>query len=72
MLRANQLIADDLELEVVLRRIVQAAQELVDARYAAQGVIGPEGGLIEFVHTPASPRTPWRASVPLRRARARR
>ena len=50
LLRANQLIAGDLSLEVVLRRIVQAAQELVGARYAALGVIGPEGGLIEFVH----------------------
>jgi GAF domain-containing protein len=51
LLRANQLITGDLTLEVVLRRIVQAAQELVGARYAALGVIGPEGGLIEFVHT---------------------
>jgi len=44
LLRATQLITGDLALDVLLRRIVRAAQELIGARYAALGVIGPEGG----------------------------
>ena len=51
LLRANQLIVTDLTLPVVLRRIVEAARELVGARYAALGVISPAGALAEFVHT---------------------
>jgi signal transduction histidine kinase len=41
----------DLSLPVVLRRIVESARELVNARYCALGVIGPDGRLSEFVHT---------------------
>ncbi len=44
-------IAAGIELKATLRRIIQAAAELADAKYAALGVIGPEGTLIEFVHT---------------------
>jgi signal transduction histidine kinase len=51
LLSANQLIITDLALPVVLRRIVEAARDLVGARYAALGVISPSGGLSEFVHT---------------------
>ncbi len=43
-------VAAGLELGATLRRIVQAAVELVDATYGALGVIGPGGGLGEFVH----------------------
>jgi signal transduction histidine kinase len=50
LLRANQLVIGDLDLPAVLRRIVEAARELVGARYAALGVIAPAGGLAEFVH----------------------
>ena len=50
LLAANQTIISDLELPVVLRRIVQAACELVHARYGALGVLAPDGGLAEFVH----------------------
>jgi two-component system, NarL family, sensor histidine kinase DevS len=50
LLAANQLITVDLTLPAVLRHIVEAASELIDARYAALGVIGPDGGLSEFVH----------------------
>jgi len=42
-------IGSDLELESVLRRIVEAAVHLVDARYGALGVIGDDGRLAEFV-----------------------
>jgi len=51
LLRANQLIIGDLGLATVLRRIVEAARELVGARYAALGVISPGGGLAEFIHS---------------------
>ena len=50
LLRANQTITAGLSLPVVLRRIADAARELVGARYAALGVLAPEGGLAEFVH----------------------
>ena len=42
-------IGSDLELESVLRRIVEAAVQLVDARYGALGVIGEDGQLAEFI-----------------------
>jgi signal transduction histidine kinase len=50
LLRANQLITGRLSLADVLRGIVEAAQELVGARYTALGVIAPDGGLAEFIH----------------------
>ncbi|TIC83250.1 GAF domain-containing sensor histidine kinase [Nocardioides sp. GY 10113] len=50
LLRANRSVIGDLSLSSVLRRIVEAACELVDAEYGALGVISPEGGLDEFIH----------------------
>ena len=44
-------IAQDVDLPVVLQRIVEAAAALVDAEYAALGVIGDNQFLSEFVHT---------------------
>ncbi len=55
LLRASQMVTHDLALPVVLRRIVEAARDLVGARYAALGVISPIGGLSEFVHTGMPP-----------------
>jgi len=49
LLRANQGLIEELELPVVLRRIVEAAVELVGAGYGALGVIAPEGGLEQFI-----------------------
>ena len=52
LLDAVVAVGSDLNLEVVLRRIVEAAVNLVDARYGALGVIGEddEGKLLaEFV-----------------------
>lgn len=43
-------VAAGLEIGATLRRIVQAAVELVDATYGALGVLDPDGGLAEFVH----------------------
>jgi signal transduction histidine kinase len=49
LLEAVVAISSDLELESVLRRIVEAAVHLVDARYGALGVIGEDERLTEFV-----------------------
>src|SRR3569833_3422672 len=49
LLEAVVSIEGDLELETVLRRIVEAATTLVDARYGALGVIGPDHRLSRFV-----------------------
>jgi signal transduction histidine kinase len=44
-----------LELDSTLQRIVQAAVQLVGARYGALGVVGRRGGLSEFVYVGISP-----------------
>jgi signal transduction histidine kinase len=43
-------VSTGLNLDVTLRRIVEAATELVDAQYGALGVLGPDGNLVAFVH----------------------
>ena len=50
LLGANRAIVGDLSLPTVLRRIVEAARDLVGAQYAALGVIGDDGLLEEFIH----------------------
>jgi signal transduction histidine kinase len=50
LIRANHAVVEQLELPVVLRRIVEAAVELVSADYGALGVIAPHGGLDQFIH----------------------
>src|SRR5262252_5262815 len=49
LLEAVVAVGSHLELEIVLRQIVQAAVELVSARYGALGVVGDGGRLVEFV-----------------------
>jgi signal transduction histidine kinase len=49
LLEAVVSIESDLDLETVLRRIVEAAMALVDARYGALGVIGEGGRLARFI-----------------------
>ena len=49
LLEAILAVGSNLELEAVLRRIVEAAVALVDARYGALGVIGEDGRLAEFI-----------------------
>jgi signal transduction histidine kinase len=49
LLEAVVAVGSHLELEVALRQIVEAAVELVSARYGALGVIGEGGRLVEFV-----------------------
>ncbi|MEE1805351.1 GAF domain-containing protein [Streptomyces sp. BE133] len=49
LLDAVLAVGSDLDLEVVLRRIVESAVTLVDARYGALGVLGEEGTIKQFV-----------------------
>jgi signal transduction histidine kinase len=50
LLQANRIVVEELELESVLRRIIEAAVSLVDAQYGALGVIAPDGGLEQFIN----------------------
>jgi signal transduction histidine kinase len=50
LLDAVLAIAAGLELDTTLRRIVQSAVDLVDARYGALGVLAPSGGLSRFIY----------------------
>ncbi len=49
LLEAVIAVGANLDIEVVLREIVDAAVNLVDARYGAMGVIGDGGRLAEFI-----------------------
>ncbi|WP_369053368.1 GAF domain-containing sensor histidine kinase [Kineococcus terrestris] len=51
LLDAVVAVSADLELSAVLERIVTTATELVDARYGALGVLGPDGDLEQFLTT---------------------
>jgi signal transduction histidine kinase len=55
LLKANQAIVEQLELPVVLERIVASAVELVGARYGALGVVAPDGTLEQFINVGMSP-----------------
>jgi len=50
LLDAVLAVAGGIELDTTLRRIVQAAVDLVDARYGALGVLAPSGGISRFIH----------------------
>jgi len=49
LLEAVVAVGSQLDLEIVLRQIVEAATGLVNARYGALGVIGDTGKLAEFI-----------------------
>ena len=49
LLEAVVAVGNNLDLETVLRRIVEAATGLVGARYGALGVVGERGSLAEFI-----------------------
>ncbi|MEV5321291.1 GAF domain-containing sensor histidine kinase [Streptomyces sp. NPDC052687] len=55
LLEAVLSVGRELDLEQVLRSIVEAAAALVDARYAALGVIGPDGRRLSDFHTVGVP-----------------
>jgi signal transduction histidine kinase len=47
LVEAGMALTSELSLEALLQRLVEAAAELTGARYAALGVIGPSGTLLE-------------------------
>ncbi|HTT53477.1 MAG TPA: GAF domain-containing protein [Streptosporangiaceae bacterium] len=49
LLEAVVAVGSNLQLEAVLRRIVEAAVTLVDARYGALGVVDQDGRLADFI-----------------------
>jgi signal transduction histidine kinase len=49
LLEAVVSVGSDLELETVLRRIIETATQLVDASYGALGVVGEDNTLVEFI-----------------------
>ncbi len=51
LLQAGLTLASELALDAVLQRIIELATGLTGARYGALGVLGPDGGIIEFVTT---------------------
>ncbi|WAC55130.1 GAF domain-containing sensor histidine kinase [Gordonia sp. SL306] len=51
LLEAVLVVGQGLELDQALQRIVEVASAVVDARYGALGVRGPDGGLSAFVYT---------------------
>ncbi|MFC4114230.1 GAF domain-containing protein [Nonomuraea zeae] len=49
LLEAVVSVGSDLDLETVLRRIVETATRLVDASYGALGVVGQDSTLLQFI-----------------------
>ncbi|HUY25735.1 MAG TPA: GAF domain-containing protein, partial [Candidatus Saccharimonadales bacterium] len=49
LLEAGVLLASELSLPVLLRRVVEIAREITQARYGALGVIGLGGGIAQFI-----------------------
>lgn len=50
LLRVTRVVVEQIDLDRVLRTIVEAAVSLSGARYGALGVIAPTGGLEQFIH----------------------
>ena len=57
LLDAVNAISSDLDLHSVLTRIIVSATKLTQAQYGALGVIGGDGGLVEFITTGIDPHT---------------
>ncbi len=55
LIRVNNDLTSNLDLETVLRRIVEIGLELIQARYGAMGVIGDERRLEQFIHVGMDP-----------------
>ena len=68
LLRASQSITGDLDLPVVLRRVAEAARQLVGARYGALGVVGRAVVCRSSSSSASTPR-PLRRSARFPRAR---
>ncbi len=50
LLDAMLIVAEDLDLDTTLHRLIEAAADLVEARYGALGVLGTGGGLSRFLY----------------------
>ncbi|MGN6445983.1 GAF domain-containing sensor histidine kinase [Amnibacterium sp.] len=55
LLRASQLITQQLDLDSVLESVVEAARSLTGAQYGALGVLDDHGGLERFIHAGMDP-----------------
>jgi signal transduction histidine kinase len=55
LLRATRVVVEQIDVDQVLRTIVEAAVSLSGARYGALGVIAPSGGLEQFIHVGIEP-----------------
>ena len=55
LLQAGIALAAELEQVAVLQRIIELATELTGARYGALGVLGADGGIVDFVTTGIDP-----------------
>ena len=49
LIQAGLALASEISLPAVLQKIVDLATEVADARYGALGVLGPDGGLEDFI-----------------------
>lgn len=49
LLEAGMLLAAELSLPMLLRRLVEIAVRITHASYGALGVTGPQGGIVEFI-----------------------
>jgi signal transduction histidine kinase len=55
LLEAGLALSSERSLSAILQRIVELATQLTDARYGAIGVLGPDGGISQFVYTGITP-----------------
>lgn len=51
LVEAGMALASELDLDALLQRIADLAREVVDAEYAAVGVVGDEGELARFIYS---------------------
>jgi len=55
LLDAGLALSSERSLPAILQRIVELATRLTGARYGAIGVLGPDGGISQFVYTGITP-----------------
>jgi signal transduction histidine kinase len=51
LVEAGMVLASELKLDALLQRIADLAREVIGAQYAAVGVVGEAGDLVEFVYS---------------------
>jgi signal transduction histidine kinase len=55
LLEAGLALSSERSLPAILQRIVELATQLTGARYGAIGVLGPDGGISQFIYTGITP-----------------